>query len=196
MQAIRVALGVYCLEDLWCGSHWKKRKRREDKSFVWMSSDSRRFWEHPTFQMCTFQLLLLSDRTGGDTFILKILDELQSSSLSHFYVLHQTEWCFFYCYILVWSSLLRLSFPEAEKIYHNRETAAGHRWRHYLLFHNLEDEEGERKSLKGQHWIFPVWQNSLKYLASFSHLWTSLIQSRPFSLTEVGMGKFKKSKHL
>lgn len=71
----------------------KREKKSEKKSF--MSNDSHRFWEHPTFQMCIFQLFLLSDRTGGDTFVLKMLDELQSSSLSQFYVLHPTEWGIF-----------------------------------------------------------------------------------------------------
>lgn len=64
---IREALGVYCLKGLWCMSYWEKKK----KCFTWMSSDSHRFWEHTTFQMCTFQLFLLSDRKGGDTLILK-----------------------------------------------------------------------------------------------------------------------------
>lgn len=56
-----------------------------------MSSDSHRFWEHPTFQMCRFQLLLLSDRKGGDTLTLKKSEELQTNSPSQFYVLHPTE---------------------------------------------------------------------------------------------------------
>lgn len=65
---------------------------KKGKSFVWMSSDSHRFWEDPTFQMCTFQLFLLSDRKGGDTIVLKKLEVLQTSCVSQFYVLHPIEW--------------------------------------------------------------------------------------------------------
>lgn len=98
----------------------------------------------PLSRCVYFNFFLLSDRTGGDTFVLQILDELQSSSLSQFYVLHPTEWGFF---LLLHPGVVQFTqtlsaFPEAEKIDHNRETAAGHRWRNYLLLYGLEDEEG------------------------------------------------------
>lgn len=130
---------------VWITLKEKKKKKREKKKLhvdvQWLSQVLGASY----FQMCVFQLLLLSDRTGGDTFILKILDELQSSFLSQFYVLHPTEWGFF---LLLHIAVVQFTqafsaFPEAEKIDHNQETAAGHRWRHYLLLHGLEDEEGQ-----------------------------------------------------
>lgn len=151
----------------------EQKKRKEKRNFMWMSSDSHKFWEHPTFQTCIFQLLLLSDRTGGDTFILKILDELQSSSLSQFYVLHPIEWGFF---LLPHTGVIQvtqalLAFSEAEKIHHDRETAEEHRWTHYLLLTQSWGWGRVKKVKKeGQSWIFLAWQNSLKYSASFSHV--------------------------
>jgi len=70
---------------------WVMIQKKTQKSFTWMSSDSHRFWEHPTFQLCTFQLFLLSDRKGENILIVKKSEDLQTSSLSQFYVLYLIE---------------------------------------------------------------------------------------------------------
>lgn len=123
---------------VWITLKEKKNKKREKKKLhvdvQWFSQVLGASY----FQMCIFQLLLLSDRTGGDTFILVVF------SPSFMFYIQQNESFFLLLHIAVVQFTQAFSaFPEAEKIDHNQETAAGHRWRHYPLLHGLEDEKGQ-----------------------------------------------------
>lgn len=85
------------------------------------------------------------------------------------------------------------AFPEAEKIDHNWETAAEHRWRHYLLLYGLENEEKfkRRSALNLSH--LTKQSEILSFIFTFVDI-TDSIQSLQFDTS--GNGQIYKLKAL
>lgn len=143
-----------------------------------MSSDSHRFWEDPTFQMCTFQLFLLSDRKGGDTIVLKKLEVLQTSCVSQFYVLHPIEWGTLFMlrtgYGPVHSDYLCISRSRKKWSQQRNSSRIQLRAMPAVMCSQGWGRVKEKLKKEAKHWISPVWQNSLKYTASF-HMFMEIV---------------------